>query len=74
MTEKFDEWGHELKEAAKDAEFTLWLEELDKVHRKYSAHDGSYTESTGDECWREYFGDGYTPEEAYTEDCSNVLN
>lgn len=31
----------------------------------------SYTDDTGIECWCDYYEDGYTPEDAYAEDCSN---
>jgi hypothetical protein len=30
-------------------------------------------EQTGDECWRDYYDDGYTPLEALTEDCRHAL-
>ncbi len=34
--------------------------------------DYSYTSDTGVDCWRNYYDDNYSPDEAYQEDCSNA--
>lgn len=51
-----------------DAEFQEWLKQLDAYAAKYGNKD--YVKSTGDDCWRGYFDDGHSPEDAYQEDCS----
>lgn len=51
-------------------EFKGWLKKLDEVAKSYG-HTTSYTEDTGADCWRGYFDDGLSPEDAYQEDCSH---
>jgi hypothetical protein len=48
--------------------FEQWLTELDIEAAKYGSPDT--TKQTGSECWEPYFDDGYTPAEAWAEDCS----
>ena len=56
-----------------DITFDEWLLELDKVTHEYGhSPESSYSKETGQECWREYYEDGYSPEEAYREDISNA--
>lgn len=50
------------------SEFKIWLSQLDAVAASYA--NIGYVQSTGEDCWRSYFEDGYSPEEAYQEDCS----
>ena len=53
-----------------DKEFHAWLKLLDaEAHRR--GHDtASLSQDTGIDCWRPYFDDGQSPEEALTEDAS----
>lgn len=51
--------------------FSLWLRELDKeaAARCYGPFsEGSFTLSTGRECWRFYYDEGFSPEHALDED------
>ena len=52
--------------------FEEWCKQLDAVVMSYHPDTPSYTKDTGEDCWRGYYDDGYTPEEAYREDCSNA--
>lgn len=49
--------------------FQEWLDELDIEAAK---HDGpiNIVEQTGPECWLDYYMGGYSPAEAWEEDCS----
>lgn len=64
---------NELFQDKEQEAFDNWCKELDRVHHKYSATDGSLVKETGVECWVEYYKDGHTPEEAYAEDCANCI-
>lgn len=49
--------------------FDEWLAELDaRGGDRYGA--GKVSENTGAECWRGYFDDGYSPQDALDEDWS----
>ena len=51
--------------------FNLWFCELNKAHSKTKHYgDGDLTDLTGIHCWFDYFVDGYTAEEAISEDFS----
>ena len=56
--------------------FEGWLEKLEAVMREWDKAWGNlpYTlplsDSTGLECWREYYDDGYTPEATFYDDQS----
>ena len=54
-------------------DFEAWLIELDA---EYEFRNGDQTgrplvEQTGEECWRDYYDDGYTPAAALIEDFSH---
>jgi hypothetical protein len=51
--------------------FKEWLKALDTEAKAYG-HKTSYVEDTGDDCWLCPYQDGYSPEEAYVEDCSHA--
>jgi hypothetical protein len=50
--------------------FEQWLSLLDKEAQSRGV-EGSLTNDTGADCWRDYFDDGYTPAEALDEDWSH---
>lgn len=43
--------------------FEEWCDKFDADMRRFGV-EGSYTDITGKETWREYFEDGDTPEDA----------
>ncbi len=49
-------------------EFDKWLKELDAVAAK-NGQEGSLSEQTGKDCWRGYYDDGFSPLDAFIEDC-----
>lgn len=52
--------------------FEVWLEELNRVARvKYGAST-NLSDDTGESCWRDFYDDNYTPDEAIIEDMSNA--
>ena len=51
-------------------EFQKWLDELDEVAAKFDAPN--LVEQTGAECWKCFFDDGYSPEDALREDWLNA--
>ena len=55
-------------------EFREWLDELDALARKWDPEhcSESLSKETGEESWRDFYDDGYTPEQALREDWSNV--
>lgn len=50
------------------AEFAEWIKKLNAVAAGYGNH--GYVEAGNEDSWRRYFDDGYSPENAYQEDCS----
>lgn len=57
--------------------FDLWIAGLERAMDAWAARhgerpygDGSLAETTGLECWRDYYEDGYSPHEAFLEDQS----
>ena len=50
--------------------FDEWLVELDALCEKYGGGKGM-VEQTGRECWRTYYDDDYSPDDALREDWSN---
>jgi hypothetical protein len=52
-----------------DQSFRAWLEKLINYANE-CGFKGNIVEQTGEDCWLGYYEDDYTPEEAYTEDCS----
>lgn len=53
-----------------ETEFQDWLKKLDKVAVRNGYSTSSISKETGEECWRGYFDDGSSPEEALNEDAS----
>ncbi len=49
--------------------FEQWLGFLDQVYLTWR-WKARVAQQTGQECWRDYYDDGYTPEEAAREDLS----
>ncbi len=60
----------EILEARKTNEhitFEQWLEALDAAALT-AGFKGRIVKDTGDDCWRDYYDDGYTPRAALAED------
>lgn len=59
---------------ADDAKWQEWLTELERIMGEWDSkyHNLPYTlplrDSTGLDCWAEFYNDGYTPERAFGED------
>ncbi len=47
--------------------FDNWLTQLDAVALK-NGYTKGIVETAGEECWREYYDEGYSAEEAFIED------
>lgn len=50
------------------AEFADWIKNLNVVAAGYG--NVGYVQPGNEDSWRGYFDDGYSPEDAYQEDCS----
>lgn len=63
-------------EIATDAEFMTWLGELEGLMRRHESlhgwcpYDLPLADSTGLQCWHDYYKDGYTARDALNEDLS----
>lgn len=61
---------------AEDAKWQSWLSELERIMGEWQAAWGNLPyklplrESTGLDCWREYYDDEYTPERTFYDDQS----
>jgi hypothetical protein len=54
------------------ASFLAYMEAMDAEHakRELPYGDGSLWQTTGAECWFNYFDEGFSPSEAFDEDLS----
>lgn len=50
--------------------FEEWLERLDAAAERLDPECKSYSKQTGTDCWKGYWEDGYSPEDAIYEDWS----
>ncbi|QIG77256.1 hypothetical protein EVB32_283 [Rhizobium phage RHph_TM39] len=48
--------------------FDDWCDQVDTVASKAMGGPESYTKATGRECWMDMYNDGFTPEDAWTEE------
>jgi hypothetical protein len=47
--------------------FSDWCASLDRWAGRYG-YGANFVQQTGEECWREYYHEGYSPSEALRED------
>jgi hypothetical protein len=52
------------------ATFEDWCASLNRWSAKYG-YSGGIVQQTGADCWRDYYDEGYTPDEALREDKRN---
>ncbi len=48
-------------------DFESWIQELENIYKEHGINN--ILDQTGEECWEEVYNEGYTPEEAFDEDC-----
>ena len=60
----------EAKELIKDTDFMEWFEKLKRVPHLEAGYGEPLEISTGMQCWHEYYRDGFSPEDAASEDMS----
>ena len=50
--------------------FNEWLAALDEEAKRRGYEGASITQDSGEECWRGYYEDGYSPKDAMDEEAT----